>query len=274
VLCDQSIAVVVPAFNEADYIEACVAGIPAYVDRVLVVDDASTDDTAERTSRCPDPRLRLVRRRANGGVGAAILTGYRAAMSEGLDIAVVMAGDGQMHPDDLPGLLLPLLRGEADYVKGNRLAWPGASRVIPRSRLFGIRVLAAMTRLSSGYKGLQDCQCGYTALRLDVLRRVDLATVYPRYGFPNDLLNHLALVGATVVERVVRPIYEGQRSDLRIRRVVLPIAALLARGTLRRWRAKRQRREAEPLPMPPAIQPAVVGLSLEMPSGGPTERGR
>jgi dolichol-phosphate mannosyltransferase len=169
-------------------------------------------------------------------VGAAILTGYRGAIELEMDIAVVMAGDGQMHPGDMPGLLLPLLHKEADYVKGNRLTWPGSDRIIPPSRLLGIKALQVLTRISTGLPQLHDCQCGYTAVRLSFLSRMDLDSVYPRYGFPNDFLNHLALAGGRITERVVRPIYNGQRSDLKISRVTLPILFLIARGTFRRLR--------------------------------------
>lgn len=256
----QRIAVVVPAFDEAEHIEACLRDLPPYVDAIVVVDDASRDDTAARAraaldARAPRVRSRLVRHAVNRGVGGAILTGYVEAAELGADIAVVMAGDGQMDPDDMPALLLPVLSGEADYVKGDRLAWPGGVGAMPRHRLVGIRVLETLTRVSTGLYDLHDFQCGYTALRLSLLPHLDLERVYPRYGFPNDFLNHLVLAGARVAERPVRPIYEGQRSDLRPGRVALPILWLLAKGTGRRCRRlveARLRGDAPPLPAPAA----------------------
>lgn len=230
----KRIAVVIPAYNEERYVVRTLESVPAYVDRIFLVDDGSTDRTADIATSCGEPRLTVLRHPFNRGVGGAILSGYCAAREADLDIAVVMAGDGQMHPDDMPALLVPILRGEADYVKGNRLAWPNADRVIPRSRRFGIRALGLLTRISTGLREMSDFQCGYTALRLRLLDEIPLARVYPRYGFPNDFLNHLVLSGARVTERVVRPVYDGQRSDLRITKVALPILLTLTRGTVRR----------------------------------------
>ena len=174
----QRIAVVVPAYNEEERIVTCLGSIPQFVDFVVVVDDASTDDTFERGRSVRDPRVCLVRHTENLGVGAAIVSGYRAALGSGMDLAVVMAGDGQMHPDDMPGLLLPLLANEADYVKGDRRAWPKARRIIPASRWVGIRALETLTRLSTGLTTFHDFQCGYTASRLAILARLDLDQIF------------------------------------------------------------------------------------------------
>lgn len=231
----QRIAVVVPAFNEAAHIQHMIRSLPAYVDDILVVDDGSNDGTGWLATQLSDGRTRLLTHDANRGVGAAIITGYEAATQLGCDVAVVMAGDGQMHPDDLPNVLLPILQGEADYVKGNRLAWPGGAKIIPPVRRIGIHCLTALTRLASGLTHLSDFQCGFTALRLRALDGVDLSRLYPRYGFPNDLIIRLALAGIRIEERPVRPVYEGQRSDLRVRRVIAPLAAVLARGVLERF---------------------------------------
>ncbi|MCA9564747.1 MAG: glycosyltransferase family 2 protein [Myxococcales bacterium] len=230
----RRIAVVVPAYNESKHILRCLDTIPAFVDRVLVVDDASTDETARLVREFADTRVELLRHSSNRGVGAAIISGYRRAHAAGMDVAVVMAGDGQMDPHDLPDLVQPILEDRADYVKGERLSWPDAHRVIPRLRLAGIQMLQVLTRLSTGLYHLRDFQCGYTALRLSVLDRIELSRVYPRYGFPNDFIAHLALAGARVAETRVRPVYEGQSSDLRIHRVAVPILLVLARSTGRR----------------------------------------
>ena len=230
----KSIAVVIPAYNESQRVTDTLESVPSYVDRILLVDDGSDDHTGDVAASSGDKRLAVLRHPFNRGVGGAILTGYCAAREAGLQIAVVMAGDGQMHPDDMPTLLVPILRGEADYVKGNRLAWPNAERIIPTSRRIGIKALEVFTRVSTGLHGLSDFQCGYTALKLSILDRIRLDQVYPRYGFPNDFLNHLVLARARIAERVVRPVYEGQRSDLRISKVIVPILVTLLRGTVRR----------------------------------------
>src|SRR6185503_11258716 len=166
---NRRVIVVVPAYNEAKLIDRVLDTMPALVDRVIVVDDASTDSTGElllaARSRLGQ-RLVVIRHARNGGVGAAIVTGYRAALQEGPDDAmvVVMAGDAQMDPEDLPRLLLPVVRDLADYTKGNRLFTGEAWRIIPRHRYLGNAVLSLLTKIASGYWHVADSQSGYTVI--------------------------------------------------------------------------------------------------------------
>ena len=116
----KTIAVVVPAHDEELLIGATLAGIPAFVDRIIVVDDASNDATAEKASASGDLRVEVVRHAENGGVGAAIVTGYKRALAERIDVAVVMAGDNQMDPAELESIAGPVARGEVDYAKDRK----------------------------------------------------------------------------------------------------------------------------------------------------------
>jgi glycosyltransferase involved in cell wall biosynthesis len=213
------VAVVVPAFNEARWIEGTLRGMPGFVDLVIVVDDASRDATADAARRagagCPGVEVEVIRHADNRGVGAAIVTGYRRARALGAEVVAVMAGDGQMHPDDLAGVVLPVIRGEADYVKGNRLLYPGVFRVMPAARLAGTAALAFLTRHAAGLAQLEDSQCGYTAISARALAALDLDALWPRYGYPNDLIGALARQGLRIGEVMVRPVYRGEASGLR-----------------------------------------------------------
>jgi glycosyltransferase involved in cell wall biosynthesis len=235
-----TVGVVVPAHNEADHITATLSGIPEWVDRIIVVDDACRDETAARVKAHPDLRVVLLRHRANLGVGGAILTGYREALRQGLQVAVVMAGDGQMDPADLPDLLAPLAAGDADYVKGNRFAHPDLLRTMPKTRLLGNFALSWITRPATGFPDIVDSQSGYTAIRSKLLQRIDFTSVYPRYGFPNDFLAHVHSAGGRVAQVKVRPIYAGEGSGIRPARAVLPLAWVMVRTfALRLWRERR-----------------------------------
>ncbi|HVZ88116.1 MAG TPA: glycosyltransferase family 2 protein [Polyangia bacterium] len=239
------IAVVVPAFNEADKIAATVRSVPAFVDHVIVVDDGSADATAVR-ARQTERAVDVIVHARNRGVGAAIGTGYARALELGAEATAVMAGDGQMDPADLTRLLAPIVDGTADYVKGNRLAWPGGWRQIPPVRLAGNLALSLATRLASGYWRVGDSQCGYTAASRAALQAIGPGRMFARYGYPNDVLARLGLAGVRVVDVPVRPVYGPEwRSGLRPSRVALPIAALLARATLRRLRARVNGRAGE-----------------------------
>jgi glycosyltransferase involved in cell wall biosynthesis len=236
----RTIAIVVPAFNEADKIGHTLRSVPAFVDWTILVDDGSTDGTV-RAARAAAGRMRLdvIAHPRNRGVGAAIATGYARALELGVDAVAVMAGDGQMDPADLPRLLAPIVDGSADYAKGNRLAWPGGWRQMPAVRLIGSVALSWITRVATGYCGIFDSQCGYTAVSRAALLAVGPQRLYPRYGYPNDLLARLAAVGARVVDVPVRPVYgPGWRSGLRPARVAAPLTGILLRAFAGRVRRR------------------------------------
>ncbi len=246
----KRIAVVMPAHNEARMIVRAVTEVPDYVDEVVVVDDASTDGTGSALLAISDrPGLHLVRHDENRGVGSAIVTGYRRALELGAEIVAVMAGDAQMHPSDLPGLLEPLLKGRADYVKGNRLAWPGVVKAMPLLRFIGNHGLSLLTRITSGYKEVRDSQCGYTAITTETLTRLDLDSLYHRYGFPNDMLAKLHTIGARLENVSVRPIYGQEVSGISLTTALFRVPRVLLRSYL--WRMREERKVAGRLPAAP-----------------------
>jgi glycosyltransferase involved in cell wall biosynthesis len=230
------IAVVIPAYNEAGKIAATVAGVPGIVDHIFVVDDASTDDTSAQATaaalrRAAPDRTVVVRHDQNRGVGAAIATGYKHAIAASADVAVVMAGDGQMDPRDLPALLAPIAADEADYVKGNRFLHPTIWTTMPPSRIVGNVLLSAATRVTSGYGHIFDSQCGYTAIHRRALGSIELDAVWARYGYPNDLLSRLRVAGVRVVDVPVRPIYgEHWKSGINFGTAFHPIPWVLLRS--------------------------------------------
>jgi glycosyltransferase involved in cell wall biosynthesis len=223
-----NVAVVVPAHNEERLIDVTLARIPPFVDAIYVVDDGSSDDTWRKLQSVTDPRLRRIRHRDNRGVGAAIVSGYYRALRDGNQIIAVMAGDNQMDPADLPALLTPIARGEASYVKGNRFRHVEVRRM-PRLRRWAGRGLALVTRTFTGLD-VDDTQCGYTALAAACAAALPLDDLWPRYGYPNDLLGLLARGGFRVVEVPVRPVYAGETSGIRPWH-----AALIVGLILRRW---------------------------------------
>jgi len=224
------VAVVVPAYNEEQAIADAVACIPDLVDQVIVVDDASADQTSARAHGA-GRALELVRHPANRGVGAAIVTGYRRALAAGADAVAVMAGDGQMDPADLPALLDPIADGAADYVKGNRFKHPEIWSAMPPARIVGNVVLSAATRVTSGYRHLFDSQCGYTAISRAALMAIDLGGLFPRYGYPNDMLSRLHAAGVRVADVPVRPIYGPRwKSGINLSTAFHPIPWVLLRS--------------------------------------------
>jgi len=248
VLGGKRVAVVVPAHEEEGLVAATIGGIPALVDRIYVVDDGSSDATAERARDSGDARVQVISHERNCGVGAAIVTGYRRSLEDGFDVIAVMNGDNQMDPADLPALVEPVTRGELDYAKANRLFTGQAWQLIPRTRYLGNAVLSMLTKIASGYWHVADSQSGYTVIAREMLAQLDLDRVYTRYGFPNDMLVHLNVWNARVRDFPSRPVYGvGERSGIRYRHVVPRISWLLLRGFFWRLREKYVIRDFHPL---------------------------
>jgi glycosyltransferase involved in cell wall biosynthesis len=244
----KRVAVVVPAHDEEALIGRTLAEIPAFVDRVYVVDDHSADATAERAREVGDPRVEVIVHDQNLGVGAAIVTGYKRALDEKIDVTAVMAADGQMDPVDLETLVAAVARGEVDYAKANRLFTGQAWELMPRHRYLGNAVLSMLTKIASGYWHVADSQSGYTAISRQMLQQLDLDRIYRRYGFPNDMLVHLNVWNARVRDLPSRPIYDvGERSEIRLLRVIPSIAWLLFKGFFWRLREKYVIRDFHPL---------------------------
>jgi glycosyltransferase involved in cell wall biosynthesis len=245
------IAVVVPAYNEVDKIARTVRSIPGFVDHIVVVDDGSADGTGRVALRSQRRGLEVVVHTRNRGVGAAIATGYRRAHDAGADVTAVMAGDSQMDPADLATLVGTVVNGGADYAKGNRFGWPGLWRVMPLHRLAGNVVLSLLTRVATGYRELFDSQCGYTAANRRALQSILSGPVFPRYGYPNDLLARLRGAEARVVDVPVRPVYGPEwRSGIRLTRVIWPLSFLLLRAFLQRLRRGLSRLRPVPQALP------------------------
>ncbi len=247
----KTVGVVVPCHNEESQIGTVIETMPDFVDRIFVVDDVSSDRTVAVVEGCI-PRypgkVRLIRHAKNRGVGAAIVTGYKAAIEEKMDATAVMDGDGQMDPDDLTVLLDPVVSGEVECTKGNRLFTGEAWREIPRLRYFGNSMLSLMTKVASGYWHVADSQTNYRVLSLAALETIDLDVLYPRYGFPNDILVQLNVYDFTVRDIPIKPVYNiGEKSGIRLYKVIPTLSWLLLRRFWYRMFQKYVIRDTHPL---------------------------
>ncbi len=246
---EKKIGVVVPAYNEERLIIKTVEGMPDYIDAIVVVNDKSSDSTADVVAGLAenDPRVVLINHEENQGVGGAISTGYVWCRDNDVDIAVVMAGDNQMDPDDLPDLLAPIIENRADYSKGNRLVTGQAWQKIPKVRYLGNAMLSFLTKIASGYWHVADSQCGYTALNRKGLKLLPLEDIYPRYGMPNDFLVTLNIYNMRVADVPVQPIYADEVSGIKIQRVLFTLSFLLIKLFFRRMTQKYIIRDFHPL---------------------------
>ena len=233
----KKIAVVVPAYNESKLIAQTLMTMPSLVDTIIVVDDKSNDTTVEIIKEMAkgDSKVILIQHEVNQGVGGAIVTGYKKAVELEIDVTAVMAGDGQMDPNDLTNILDPVANGDADYTKGNRLFQGDAWNMIPHYRYFGNSFLSLLTKIASGYWHIADSQTGYTAVSLKVLKKLHLDTIYKRYGMPNDMLIKLNQYDFRVRDIHVRPVYNiGEKSEIKLFKVIPKISWLLTKGFWKR----------------------------------------
>jgi glycosyltransferase involved in cell wall biosynthesis len=263
----KTIAVVVPAYNEERLIGRVIETMPAFVDNIVVIDDCSADKTAEIVRRYQSTmgtRLVLLQHDVNQGVGGAIATGYKWCRDHDLDVAVVMAGDAQMDPEDLPALLEPVIRDEVDYTKGNRLISGEAWTKIPKIRYLGNAALSMLTKIASGFWHVADSQTGYTAINRRALHTIDWDQMYKRFGQPNDLLVRLNVFNFRVRDVEIRPIYQvGEISGIKPIRIIPRLSLLLFKLFLWRMKEKYIVRDFHPLVLFYGM--AFVLLTLSVP---------
>ncbi len=237
---NRVVSVVVPAYNEETQITKVIETMPDYVDKIVIVNDCSKDRTSEMIrshALYTVGRIQLIEHEINQGVGGAIATGYKWSRDNGIDIAVVMAGDGQMNPEDLPAILDPIVEDIADYTKGNRLVTGEAYKKIPKIRFFGNSALSLLTKIASGYWHVADSQTGYTAISSRALKIINWESMYKRYGQPNDLLVKLNVENMRVIDVPIEPVYNvGEKSGIKVHKVVFTIGWLITR--LFFWRLK------------------------------------
>lgn len=239
---NHKISIVVPCHNEeTQIIDKVIKVIPSFIDNIIVIDDCSKDKTIQVVEdylvQSSDERVVLIKHEKNQGVGGAIATGYKWSRDNDIDIAVVMAGDGQMDPQDLPSLIDPIIEEGIHYTKANRLAHGEAYNLIPKVRYFGNAILSLLTKIASGYWHVVDSQAGYAAINKEALHVIDWDKMYKRYGQPNDILVRLNVESFKVRDVIVKPVYNvGEKSGIKVRKVVFSISKLLFK--LFFWRLK------------------------------------
>ncbi len=233
---DYKIGVVVPAYNEERLIQETIDGIPVYVDKIYVINDASTDSTAEIINNTTDNRVVPIHHEVNKGVGAAITSGYKRALTDEMDLIAVMAGDNQMDPNQLPKLIMPIIEGKADYSKGNRLLSREMRQGMPSWRAFGNSMLSMITKIGSGYWNIADPQNGYTVISKHALEVIDLDSIYPYYGYCNDMLLKMNAFGFKVLDVTMPARYGSEKSKIRYGKYICKVAPMIFRGFM--WRLK------------------------------------
>ena len=260
----KTIAVAVPAYNEERFIGQVIDTMPEYVDRVFVVNDGSTDNTAALINERASERVVAVHNEGNVGLGQSLINGYAAAYADDMDVVAIMAGDAQMAPADLESVVRPIVNGDADYVKGNRLLRDEVVDRMPRHRLIGNSILSILSKFATGYWHSMDPQCGYTAISHFALGRIPIETMRKGYGYNAHILNMLNLANQRVAEVEVEPVYGDETSYIKLRKYIPTVSRLLIGLFCRRLVRKYIVRDFHPLAMMYAFS-AFVGLFAVVP---------
>ncbi|MBA64837.1 MAG: glycosyl transferase family 2 [Candidatus Marinimicrobia bacterium] len=281
---NKTIAVVIPCFNEDSQIGKVIEHMPSFVDRIVIVDDGSTDNTikviksyikndqvrskvkisrkkveatpfnlaeimleernVKEITKFPEfkffndnnfDRIVLIQKQMNTGNGDAISVGLKWCKDNCIDATTIMDGDGQMDPNELKKIIHPILNENIDYVKGNRLKYPGAWIIIPKVRFIGNAILSILTKIASGFWRVSDTQTGYVAFSSKALNSITLYSIYKKYGWPNDILIKINIAMCTIKEVTIKPVYNaGEQSKMKILNVIFPISWLLIKGFFKR----------------------------------------
>ncbi len=229
-----TLGVVVPAYNEERFIEEVVRTIPEYIDKIFVVNDASTDRTGIIVSSINSQRLRLISHPRRMGAGAAMITGYKKALAENIDIVAIMAGDGQMDPAILHNIIEPVLDNKADYSKGNRLSSQEHRNGMPKFRLLGNTILTLFVKIASGYWHVDDPMNGYTAISKNMLSRINLDKVQKGYAFESDMMIKLNVIDAKLVNVPMPSRYRGEKSKIKYTSFIFRLSVFLVKSYI--WR--------------------------------------
>ncbi len=227
----KSIGVVIPAYNEGKLINKVMDTMPDFVDYMIIVNDGSKDETKsqiEEKALC-DSRIVLLNHEKNKGLGQTLIDGYLRSVEMEIDVVAVMAGDAQMDPDDLENVVMPIVNGEADYVKGSRLLVNGVKEKMPKYRFIGNNILTLLTKFATGYWHVIDPQCGYTAISHEALSEIPIDEMIKGYGYNAHILYMLNMSNFTVKDVKVKPVYGEEKSKIKLGRYIRRVSILLCR---------------------------------------------
>lgn len=232
---NPKIAVVIPCYKVCRHILGVISKIGDEVWRIYVVDDGCPEGSGKHVgASVTDPRVRVLFNKENRGVGGAVMAGYSAAIADGAEVIVKIDGDGQMHPGMIARFVAPILRGQADYTKGNRFYNLTHISQMPAARLFGNAVLSFMTKLSTGYWNIFDPTNGYTAIHAKVAATLPMDRISCRYFFESDMLFRLNTMRAVVVDVPMDTVYGDEQSHLKISRIFGEFLVKNARNLMKR----------------------------------------
>lgn len=231
---NKKIAVVIPCYKVAKQIEDVVLAIPAFVDLIIVVDDACPRHSGKIVEELNQSKICVIYHINNQGVGGAVISGYKKALELQSDIIVKLDGDGQMNPSNIATLIKPLIENTSDYTKGNRFHDFSSLKNMPKIRFFGNSLLSFTVKLASGYWDIMDPTNGFCAITSKVLIHLNLKNIEKRYFFETDMLISLNINKCVVKDIPISSKYEDEVSNLSITNTIFTFPKKIIKGLIRR----------------------------------------
>ena len=240
-LSQYHIAVIIPAYKVEKEIAETLARLPDYIREIIVVDDASPDQTSAivEKAQAKDARIKLIKHTRNQGVGGAMLSGFKEALKDNAQVFLKIDGDGQMSGYDPRPLLEPLILGQADYVKGNRFRDLNALKAMPLIRQIGNMGLGFLVKAATGYWDCFDPTNGFFAIRREALAKMPLERIRKSYFFETSMLGELYLIDAVIKDIPYPAVYGEESSNLLVHQILWEFPPKLLTLFLRRiWLKK------------------------------------
>ncbi len=212
-------AVVIPCYNEEKMITQTIKKIPEYIDHIIAVNDASTDNTIGVLNKLKKQysKLIIVDNKVNQGVGGALITGYDYAIKNTKATAIgIVAGDDQFDSSYLKAMLDDFIDQSADYVKASRFFHREAFKTMPKYRQFGNIFISLLTKFSTGYYSITDITNGCGWLRREIIEKIDFSIVEKRYDYETSMLTALSIANAKVIDHAVPAHYGDEKSTIKL----------------------------------------------------------
>jgi glycosyltransferase involved in cell wall biosynthesis len=232
----HSIAVVIPCYKVEAQIQQVVAEIPDYVSSIILINDASPDQTGEILDQLAqqNKKITVLHHSENQGVGGAMISGFFEAMKQNQEVVIKMDGDGQMDVSYFDSMLKAVLEEKCDFVKGNRFFDQKMLQKMPAMRRFGNIGMGFLIKMASGYWNIFDPTNGFFCIHTSLLKRIDFNRISKRFFFESSLLIELYYTGAIIKDIAMPAIYAEEKSNLSIWKTLFTFPPKLFKAFLRR----------------------------------------
>ena len=233
---NHKIIIVIPCYKVKEKILKVLSKIPKWIFKIICVDDCCPQNSGKYVKEnINDERVEVIFNESNLGVGGASMKGFSKAKDLGAEIIIKIDGDDQMDVSYLENFINPIIKNDADFVKGNRFTKFEDYVKMPLLRKIGNIFFSFFNRISSGYWNIFDTTNGYLCFNSKLIDILPLNKISKDYFFESDLLNWLYILRVNVLDIPVKAIYDNENSNINIISVIFKFPLLYLRNFFRRF---------------------------------------